>query len=552
MNFFNKIFFINDFNGLQEDEAQTKIQVNSQFSSSYLFLLIVSSVIATLGLLLNSSPVIIGGMVISPLMWPLLKISYGISKGRKSYLEEGLWIVFLSIIISFLASAFIAYISPLKITNPEITSRTNPTVLDVIIAIAAGSVAVLGASQSKISESIAGVAIATALIPPLSVSAIGLVLVNWEVILGGFMLFLANVISIIFVSVLIFSFLVKPTKEKSKKFQKKGILVVSIILILLSVPLFFLLQDFTFQNTVFANTRRTLIAELSEISSQIELQSLETNLEGLPGNQKVLVQASLQMPDSVILNYQQQRRLRESLVENLGRPVDLRISLLRVLSVLSEEDLQKEKEANLIREILDKEIKEISSDLSIQNLNLKFLEQTKESKEMWSVEMFLNSGENLTFSDLEVENLVQKIEKKVQKKIDLRVKITPLLKIRSKPDLELDKEKREIENSIRREFNGLAKIQGEFLEITILNLNLDPRTDNEETKLQVESLNQTGTQVFIESRKIRTLEVFIELKTSPDFKIVDGFIDSLKQFLRQNFQDVSPNFEINRILVERL
>ena len=552
MNIFHKLFFINDFSDLKEGEAQSKIQINSQFSSSYLFLLTISSVIATLGLLLNSAPVIIGGMIISPLMWPLLKISYGIAKGRKSYLQEGLWIVFFSILISFSASALVAFVSPLKIINPEIISRTNPTVLDVIIAISAGSVAVLGASQSKISESIAGVAIATALIPPLSVSGIGLVLFNWEIGFGGFVLFLANVISIIFISVVVFTFLTKPTKEKSKKIQKKGFLTVSLILISLSIPLFFFLQDFTFQNTVFLTTGRTLRTELAEISSQIELQSLETNLEGSGRNQRVVVQASLQIPETVNIDYQQQQQLRNSLVKTLERPVDLRLSLLRNLSVLSEFDIQKEKEANIIKDVLKNEVSQLSSNLTIRNFNLNFLEKTEKEDEKWDVELFLNSRGSLIFTDLEVKNLTQTLEQKLDKKVSLKINITPLLEIRSEPDLELDKEKKEIESFLKREFRALARKQEAFLEITDLNINLPPNEQQNQQTDQQTADEKENVKVFIESVEARHLEIFVEIKSSSDFKLEKAFLESLKQFLINEFENVEPTLEVNRIVVDRI
>ena len=149
---------------------------NAILSTSYVVLLIASSVICTLGLLQDSPAIVIGGMIISPLMWPLMKISAGISLARRNYISSALFLLLISIAISLASALLITLISPLKVLNVEILSRTQPTLIDIFIALAVGVVAALAVVLKKVSANLAGVAIAASLMPPLCVGGIGLAL----------------------------------------------------------------------------------------------------------------------------------------------------------------------------------------------------------------------------------------------------------------------------------------------------------------------------------------------------------------------------------------
>lgn len=225
-----KLHFVNDIKQVNEAQLFNKIQVNTNFSVSYIALLVGSSIICTLGLLLNAAPVVIGGMIIAPLMWPLLKISIGISYERAFYIRQAVVLLFYSLLIAFVSSFLITLISPVKLINAEILARTTPTLLDIIVALAAGGVAALAITQPRISESLAGVAIATSLMPPLSVSGIGLALLNYTTFTGALLLFFANVVSIIFISILIFT-LIGVKRHTGNTLRRKGFTFTAIMLI---------------------------------------------------------------------------------------------------------------------------------------------------------------------------------------------------------------------------------------------------------------------------------------------------------------------------------
>ena len=156
-------------------EDLDEIMVGASIPSfGFYFMLLLSAVIATFGLLSNSAPAIIGAMIIAPLMAPIVSLAYSINifdwkLARRSILTV-ITGVLLVIIFSYLSTHFIG----LRIAGSEILSRTSPTLLDLGVAMAAGAAAAFSYTRKSIINSIAGVAIAVALVPPLAVTGIGL------------------------------------------------------------------------------------------------------------------------------------------------------------------------------------------------------------------------------------------------------------------------------------------------------------------------------------------------------------------------------------------
>ncbi|MDE2037904.1 MAG: DUF389 domain-containing protein [Patescibacteria group bacterium] len=212
-----------------------KIDENSRFTPGFLALLAGASVVCTLGLLMNSSAVIIGGMIISPIMWPLIKAAFGVSFENLSYIWRAAAILAFSVILAVLASAAITLLSPIHALDAEILARTHPTFLDIVVALVAGFVAALGMIKPRISENLAGVAIAVSLMPPLCVAGIGIALVNGAVSLAGLYLFLENAVAIIFVATLVFAYYSRVTKRMSV-WRRRSIIALAIVLAIVSIP----------------------------------------------------------------------------------------------------------------------------------------------------------------------------------------------------------------------------------------------------------------------------------------------------------------------------
>lgn len=189
-------------------------------SLTYWLFIISSCGIATLGLIINSPAVIIGAMLVSPLMSPIIGLGMGIAVYDTYLSVKSVLNVVLSIVASVLTAALISAIVPLHDVTPEIIGRTNPTLLDLGIALFSGVVAALSSIRSggdEILKSVApGAAISVALMPPLCVVGFGMGIgFNWEMMWGSFLLFCTNLFAIIMVSSVFYYFVLSeysPTK----------------------------------------------------------------------------------------------------------------------------------------------------------------------------------------------------------------------------------------------------------------------------------------------------------------------------------------------------
>ncbi len=206
------------------------------------WILIFSILIASIGLNVNSTPVIIGAMLISPLMGPILGIGLAIGTYDWDILTRSLKNFGIAIFISLLTSTIYFLISPLKEVQSELLARTKPTILDVSIAIFGGLAGILAGSRREKTNVIPGVAIATALMPPLCTAGFGLATGNWRFFFGAFYLFFLNSV---FISVSTF-FVVRMLHFPKKNFVnharerqiKRYILIFSLIVILPSAKIF--------------------------------------------------------------------------------------------------------------------------------------------------------------------------------------------------------------------------------------------------------------------------------------------------------------------------
>ncbi|MCB9264669.1 MAG: DUF389 domain-containing protein [Lewinellaceae bacterium] len=160
--------------GLDREGAIIYIKNNKRMQGANAWLLGCSIMIASLGLDLNSPAVIIGAMLVSPLMSPILGIGLGVSINDKDTLLIGLRHFGIAILIALVTSTLYFYITPFGELTSEIRSRTSPTVLDGLVAVFGGLAGIISVTRKDMSNAIPGVAIATALMPPLCVTGFGL------------------------------------------------------------------------------------------------------------------------------------------------------------------------------------------------------------------------------------------------------------------------------------------------------------------------------------------------------------------------------------------
>ena len=228
------------------EEIKRRIISGGQVTGTNMCVLICAILIASVGLNVGSTAVIIGAMLISPLMGSLLAMAFGVASADKSQLLRNFYGFLLQLIISLLVSTVYFLLSPVKAPTSEIIARTQPTFYDVIIATAGGFAGIIGSTRhDKANNIIPGVAIATALMPPVCTCGYSIANAKWEMLSGAAYLFLVNCY-FIFVSAVVILDLLKIPKisninEKQWKRLKVAIIRNTIIVLLPSIFFTFLM-----------------------------------------------------------------------------------------------------------------------------------------------------------------------------------------------------------------------------------------------------------------------------------------------------------------------
>ncbi|MBE9118820.1 TIGR00341 family protein [Lusitaniella coriacea LEGE 07157] len=228
-------------------------------SLSFFFLLGLSGIISTLGLLADSVAVIIGAMIIAPLMGPIIGVAYAMVVGNRRLLRRSSLTLFTGVMLTIAISFLTMLCVGLQVVGSEVLSRTNPTLIDLGVALAAGAAGSFANSRRRIADALPGVAISVALVPPLSVIGIGLALGEQQITIGSLLLFLTNLAGIIFSGSIVFLLQRYGSLEKAKR----GLVASFLFLFLLGLPLGLSLKNLLVQENVRRNVselirRRTL------------------------------------------------------------------------------------------------------------------------------------------------------------------------------------------------------------------------------------------------------------------------------------------------------
>ena len=223
------------------DAAEESIRKNIYFKGPNVWILAFSIVIASVGLNVNSPAVIIGAMLISPLMGGLTAIAYGIATNNMNLAKWSAFRLTIQVIISVFTSYVYFLISPISTASSELLARTSPTVWDVLIATAGGFAGIIGQTRKEKSNVIPGVAIATALMPPLCTAGYGLANGNLSYFGGAMYLFFINGFFITLTAIIVLKYLRVPQfKDLEKKQIRKihrNIAVLATITVIPSVML---------------------------------------------------------------------------------------------------------------------------------------------------------------------------------------------------------------------------------------------------------------------------------------------------------------------------
>ena len=211
---------------------------DSDFTKETMFILICAMIIASIGLNTNSVAVIIGAMLISPLMSPIQSLGLGLSNGNLKRVYVSLFRLGIFILISVVSSTFYFLVSPINDATPQILARTYPTLWDVLIAIFGGTAGVIGKTEEDGGNVVPGVAIATALMPPLCVVGFGIAHGNLKIFLGAGYLFIINVFFIMIatlVGLIVYSGNIFEARNKISIKKQIIFYIVSLIIIIPSI-----------------------------------------------------------------------------------------------------------------------------------------------------------------------------------------------------------------------------------------------------------------------------------------------------------------------------
>jgi uncharacterized hydrophobic protein (TIGR00271 family) len=175
---------------------------DARLDKKFLLLIILAAMIATLGLLQSSTAVVIGAMLVSPLMGPIMGIGFGLATLESNLIRRSLVTLAAGTAVAIIVAMLIIWLSPIKDVTPELRARTQPTLLDLGVAVV-GGIAGVYAIMRKLSGVMVGVAIATALVPPLSTVGFGLATGRFDFALGASLLFLTNTLAIAFAATIV-------------------------------------------------------------------------------------------------------------------------------------------------------------------------------------------------------------------------------------------------------------------------------------------------------------------------------------------------------------
>jgi len=264
------------------------IKKDIPFQGHTAWILIFSIFIASIGLNTNSTAVVIGAMLISPLMGPILGIGLAIGINDIDTLRRSLVNFGVMVLLSVLTAFIYFKISPFRFPSTEIISRTEPTILDVLIAIFGGLAGIVAWSRKEKSNAIPGVAIATALMPPLCTAGFGLAIGNFEFFFGALYLFGINTVFIALSTFVVVKYLRFPLAKYATASRRKKVNrmvgIVALVVIIPSVFSFVRILDRTLYereaNFFLDNTIQFEGTEIIKQSIDIENQAIEVYLVG--------------------------------------------------------------------------------------------------------------------------------------------------------------------------------------------------------------------------------------------------------------------------------
>lgn len=315
----------------QVEQLKKDLLEESTPNPTYLILIVSSCAIATFGLLTNSAAVIIGAMIVAPLMLPIRGLAFGALAGNVQLFRLSL----IALTIGTLLAVAIAYTLGLLIGisdfDSEVLSRSKPTLLDLGIAVVAGGISGYAKLQPKISTSLAGTAIAVALMPPICVIGLGLSQANWSLSKGATLLYLTNLLGIALACMLTF-FIVGYSPLKTARTPLIWTLILTgALLIPLSVSFGQLVRQARLESSL-----KKVLLNGTVTFQRLTLVKSDTNWQTKPPQVRLSVRAKEPVTSKQV------RLLEAFLAKEMGRPFRLIFEVSQVEEIMGSTTSQKQ------------------------------------------------------------------------------------------------------------------------------------------------------------------------------------------------------------------
>lgn len=307
----------------RQEKVYDQIKDNAKGDFDFYILCFFSSVIITLGLIIDSAAVVIGGMLIAPLVWPIFLMSLAILMGRGKIFEKSFFTFIKAVVIIFSVALVIGFFLPHINSGQEIISRTHPTLYELFIALASGFVGAFVISYPKLGNAMAGVVVAAALVPPLAVTGLAVSQNDIEAAGGSLLLFLSNLVAIIFAAGVLF-LLAKfrgPSTLEGKEVRRSNIRWFVLMFLIVLIPLFFITT-----RTITEEKRSKVVREVLEVElpdakvSDLEIKEIDRILH---------INVTIRSDQSI--SKSQVSELTEYLSTNFNKSVVLKIVIVPVI-----------------------------------------------------------------------------------------------------------------------------------------------------------------------------------------------------------------------------
>ncbi|MGN0154895.1 MAG: TIGR00341 family protein [Lachnospiraceae bacterium] len=312
------------------NEINDRIESGVVLRGTNMCILILAIFIASVGLNMNSTAVIIGAMLVSPLMGPIMGIGFSIAIYDTNLLKRSATILLFEVVVALATSTLYFTLSPITTASSELLARTSPTIWDVIIAICGGLAGMIGTTRKEKSNIIPGVAIATALMPPLCTAGYGLAVRNLRYFLGAMYLFCINGVFIAISTMLITVFLRLPSKSTANPETKKQIMKrVILVAVVAIVPSVFLGANIV-KDTVFDNNVSSFVEQEFQFENT---QVVQYNVDDDKKELKVAVIGATLSEDTI-------EELRKSMEDYHISSLDLKVQQTEVKAGITTDELE--------------------------------------------------------------------------------------------------------------------------------------------------------------------------------------------------------------------